>query len=81
MSRRDPLRVATKLHQRIVAASRSGPQAVFVSVRGEVDCCTVDGERYKALESMPGFVRRLAGVFDAGCTVAGLAAALREVLA
>ena len=79
MAPRDPLRAAEKLRQRIVAASKCGPQAVFVSRRGGVECCPVKSARYQALAGRPEFMRRMAGVFDASVSTAQLAAELRAV--
>jgi hypothetical protein len=79
MAVNDPWRQAEKLRQRIVASSAKGAQVVFITPRGQVDCCTVDSERHKAMASRPDFFARVAGVFDAQVSAELLAASLREV--
>lgn len=79
MAHNDPMRFAEKLRQRIVASSARGLQVVFVSERGEVDCCTLNSERHKAMAARPDFFKRVAGVFDATASVALLAACVGEV--
>jgi hypothetical protein len=78
---RDPLQVAEKLRQRIVAKSGDGAQIVFVDFRGRLDCCTVGNRRHQALETHVDFHRRVAGVFDAQVSAELLAASLRELAA
>jgi hypothetical protein len=79
MAKMDPARAAEKLRQRIVANSIKGPQVVFISLRGVVDCCTLDSARHHALASRPDFFNRVAGVFDASATMPLLAASLSEL--
>jgi hypothetical protein len=79
MAVNDPWRQAEKLRQRIVASSAKGAQVVFITPRGQVDCCTVGSERHQAMASRPDFFARVAGVFDAQVTAELLAASLREV--
>ena len=75
----DPLRQAEKLRQRIVAASAKGPQLVFVTETGAVDCCTVDSERHHAMAARPDFFHQVAGVFDRTASAALLAASIGAV--